>query len=111
MEKKDRLRQIGQASARALLTAELMNQHWPFAFEWQKIQVKVFIRLNRRSIVSFTLRYSSVADGSMQTRIEKALSIIQAIEESGTDIRIKATGPMSFHTPEWTMPEDNIIDE
>lgn len=111
MEKKDRIRQIGQASARVLLTTELMKQHWPFAFEWQKIQAKVFIKLNRHRIVSFTLRYSSAADGSMQARIEKALNLIRAIEDSGTDIRIKATGPMSFNTPDWTMPEDNIIDE
>ncbi len=111
MEKKDRIRQIGQASAKVLLKTELMKQHWPFRFEWQKIQAKVFIKLNRHRVASFTLRYSSAADGSMQTRIEKALELIRTIEESCTDIQIKATGPTLFNTPEWTMPEDNIIDE
>lgn len=86
--KRRRVREIDIATAEALIAAELRKRGHQFFFTWQKLRVKVSVRLDAGHAMTFIVKFKEIREGKLDGIIEGVMSVVDAIGKSGRDLYV-----------------------
>lgn len=80
---------VNQANAEALLTYEMGRRGLPYHFDWQSFRVKVSLKLACKSEMTFIVKYKDIRAGKLSEILDRAMTVVEALEASGGNITVK----------------------
>ena len=89
------IRQIDMATAEALITYELRKRGFKFFYVWQKLRVKVSIKLVCNSAMTFIVRYKDIREGKLPLILDEVMAVVEPIERTKVDISVWSLGGSS----------------
>ena len=86
--KRRRIREIDIATADALISAQMRKRGYCFFFTWQKLRVKVTIKIPGNRALIFAIKYKDIRDGKLDGIIEDVVAVVDAIVAADTEISV-----------------------
>ena len=86
--KNRKIRQINMATAEALITCELRKRGFKFYFNWQKLRVKVSIKLECGSAMTFIVTYKDIREGKRVQIMDEVMAVVEPINKTKTHISL-----------------------
>lgn len=86
--KKRKILQITMAAAEALITQELRRRGFMFFFDWQKLRVKVSIRLECGRALTFIVKYKDIREGKLLRIMEEVMTVVEPLNKTKTNINV-----------------------
>ena len=86
--KNRKIRQINMSTAEALITYELRQRGLKFFFEWQKLRVKVSIKLDCGSALTFIVKYKDIREGKLLKILDVIMAIITPLNQTKGDVTV-----------------------
>lgn len=80
--------QINMAAAEALITHELRRRGFLFSFVWQKLRVKVSIKLERGSAMTFIVKYKDIREGKLLQIMDEVMAVVEPLNKTKTHINV-----------------------
>ena len=89
--KKRRIRDIDMAASEALISAEMRKRGLKFFYNWQKLRVRVSLKLDEGRAFSFIVKYKEVREGKLDSIIESVMNVVESLRGSRDDITVWPT--------------------
>lgn len=86
--KSRKIQQINKATAEALITYELRQKGFMFSFIWQKLRVKVSIKLECGSAMTFIVKYKDIREGKLLQIMDEVMSVVEPLNKTKTNITV-----------------------
>ncbi len=86
--KNRKIQQINKATAEALITYELRQRGFMFSFIWQKLRVKVSIKLECGSAMTFIVKYKDIREGKLLQIMDEVMSVVEPLNNTKTNITV-----------------------
>ena len=80
--KKRKIREIDIAAAEVLLSAELRKNGLQFFFRWQKLRVRVTVRLEGDRAMTFAVKYKEIREGKLGEIMERVMKAVEAVNSA-----------------------------
>ena len=86
---KDRkIQKINIATAEALITYELRQRGFMFSFIWQKLRVKVSIKLECGRAMTFIVKYKDIREGKLLQVMDEVMAVVEPLNRTKTHITV-----------------------
>ena len=86
---KDRkIQEINIATAEALITNELRQRGFMFSFIWQKMRVKVSIKLECGRAMTFIVKYKDIREGRLLQVMDEVMAVVEPLNRTKTHITV-----------------------
>lgn len=82
------IQQINMATAESLITYELRQRGFMFSFVWQKLRVKVSIKLECGSAMTFIVKYKDIREGKLHMIMDEVMDVVEPLCKTKTDITV-----------------------
>ncbi len=86
--KNRKIQQINIATAESLITYELRQRGFMFSFIWQKLRVKVSIKLECGSAMTFIVKYKDIREGKLFQILDEVMSVVEPLNKAKTNITV-----------------------
>ena len=86
--KSRKILQINMAAAEALITYELRRRGFMFSFVWQKLRVKVSIKLECGSAMTFIVKYKDIREGQLLRIMDEVMAVVEPLNKTKTNINV-----------------------
>ena len=86
--KRRKVREIDKMTAEALISYELHRRGLQYFFEWQKLRVKVSIKLECRKAMTVIIKYKDIREGKLTEIMDKLLEIAELHNKAGVQLTV-----------------------
>ena len=86
--KNRKILQINMATAEALITYELRQRGFMFSFIWQKLRVKVSIKLECGCAITFIVKYKDIREGKLLQIMDEVMAVVEPLNKTKTHINV-----------------------
>lgn len=86
--KNAKIRQISMAAAETLITSELRQRGFCFFFEWQKLRVKVSIKLECGNAMTFLVKYKDIREGRLLQVLDEVMAVVELLNRTKNNITV-----------------------
>lgn len=86
--KNRKIQQINMTTAEALITYELRQRGFMFSFIWQKLRVKVSIKLECGSAMTFIVKYKDIREGKLLQIMDEVMAVAEPLNKTKTNITV-----------------------
>lgn len=86
--KNRKIQQINMATTEALITYELRQRGFMFSFNWQKLRVKVSIKLECGSAMTFIVKYKDIREGKLLQIMDEVMAVVEPLNKTKTNITV-----------------------
>ena len=86
--KNRKIQQINMATAESLITYELRQRGFMFSFIWQKLRVKVSIKLECGSAMTFIVKYKDIREGKLLQILDEVMAVVEPLNKTKTNISV-----------------------
>ena len=86
--KNRKIQQINMATTEALITYELRQRGFMFSFNWQKLRVKVSIKLECGRAMTFIVKYKDIREGKLLQIMDEVMSVVEPLNKTKTNITV-----------------------
>ena len=86
--KNRKIQQINIATTEALITYELRQRGFMFSFNWQKLRVKVSIKLECGSAMTFIVKYKDIREGKLLQIMDEVMAVVEPLNKTKTNITV-----------------------
>jgi hypothetical protein len=76
------------STAEALIAYELRQRGLKFFFEWQKLRVKVSIKLDCGSAMTFIVKYKDIREGKLLDILDTIMAIVTPLNQTKGDVTV-----------------------
>ena len=97
--KNRKIHEINKSAADALIAYELRQRGFSFSFEWQKLRVKVSVKLECGKALTFIVKYKDIREGRLSKILDEVCAVIEPLNKSGS---ILSVWPLSGLWKSWT---------
>ncbi len=97
--KNRKIHEINKAAANALISYELHQRGFSYSFEWQKLRVKVSIKLERGKALTFIVKYKDIREGRLPKILDEVFAVIEPLNKSDSILSI---WPLTGFWKNWT---------
>ena len=86
--KNRQIQKINMSTAEALIAYELRQRGLKFFFEWQKLRVKVSIKLDCGSAMTFIVKYKDLREGKLLDILNTIIAIVTPLNQTKGDVTV-----------------------
>ena len=86
--KNRKVQKINMSTAEALIAYELRQRGLKFFFEWQKLRVKVSIKLDCGSAMTFIVKYKDIREGKLLDILDTIMAIVTPLNQTKGDVTV-----------------------
>ena len=86
--KNRKIQQINKMTAEALIVYELRQRGLNYFFEWQKLRVKVSIKLECKNVITVIIKYKDIREGKLTEILDKVLAIADLHNKAGVPLTV-----------------------
>ena len=86
--KNRKIQKINMSTAEALIAYELRQRGLLFFFEWQKLRVKVSIKLDCGSAMTFIVKYKDIHEGKLLDILDAIMAIVTPLNQTKGDVTV-----------------------
>ena len=86
--KNRKILEINKMTAEALITYELRRRGIKHFFEWQKLRVKVSIKLECGRAMTFIVKYKDIREGKLQVILDGIMAVVESLNNTGVNITV-----------------------
>ena len=86
--KNRKIQQINMSTAEALIAYELRQRGLKFFFEWQKLRVKVSIKLECCCGMTFIAKYKDIREGKLLDILDTIMAIVTPLNQTKGDVTV-----------------------
>ena len=86
--KNRQIQKINMSTAEALIAYELRQRGLKFFFEWQKLRVKVSIKLDCGSAMTFIVKYKDLREGKLLDILDTIMAIVTPLNQTKGDVTV-----------------------
>ncbi len=97
--KNRKIHQINMATAEALISYELRQRGFSFFFTWQKLRVRVSIKLACDRAMTFIVKYKDIREGKLLQVLDEVMAIVEPLNKTKTSLSV---WPLSGSWKNWT---------
>ena len=96
--KNRKIMKINMATAEALITYELRQRGFMVSYIWQKRRVKVSIKLECGSAMTFIVKYKDIREGKLLQIMDEVMAVVEPLNKTKTHIDV---WPLSGSWKNW----------
>ena len=96
--KNRKIQQINMSTAEALIAYELRQRGLKFFFEWQRLRVKVSIKLECCCGMTFIVKYKDIREGKLLDILDTIMAIVTPLNQTKGDVTV---WPLSGNWKTW----------
>ena len=82
------IRQINMSTAEAVIVYELRQRGFQYFFDWPKLRVKVSVKLECGSAMTFIVKYKDIREGKLTGILDKVLAIADLYNKTGVAVTV-----------------------
>lgn len=86
--KNRKILEINKMTAEALITYELRRRGMKHFFEWQKLRVKVSIKLECGRAMTFIVKYKDIREGKLLDILGEIMAVVEPLNNTDTNITV-----------------------